>query len=348
MTGVHSSSRPASVRISRVLPWPRSPSRTRSCPASRARSSCGSTVSSKPTMPGNGSRPARSAASRLSRISVLDAARCAVRRTRAARRRVLGRVVRRAVGASPAALTPRRSERSGARIAAGRSGLGQRTDGACAQCDVGRHAAAPRRHAHRAIALGPRHLDPQPAARPPCGRPHRGVRGAHRVDDVHDGLDAVTSRRSPRPAWPRTAPRSRTTSPPPTTCSPPLGARASARVVWASSETVLGCRSATDPATTRHIDRPPRSRSAPAAAHRCRRGVRDGPPVRRWVPDRRWSELRSPVMDRDDDASVPACRRRPAVAQLELWGYIDGRDGAQAVRRASSTARPATPASRSS
>ena len=51
-TGVHSSSSPTRVRISRVLPWPRSPSSTRSCPASRARSSWGSTVSSKPTMPG--------------------------------------------------------------------------------------------------------------------------------------------------------------------------------------------------------------------------------------------------------------------------------------------------------
>ena len=34
MTGVHSSSSPTSVRISRVLPWPRSPSSTMSWPAS--------------------------------------------------------------------------------------------------------------------------------------------------------------------------------------------------------------------------------------------------------------------------------------------------------------------------
>ena len=44
MTGVHSSSRPTSVRSSRVLPWPRSPSSTTSWPASSARSSCGMTV----------------------------------------------------------------------------------------------------------------------------------------------------------------------------------------------------------------------------------------------------------------------------------------------------------------
>ena len=55
----------------RVLPWPRSPSSTRSCPASSAVSSSGSTVSSKPTIPGNASSPARSRASRFSRISLL-------------------------------------------------------------------------------------------------------------------------------------------------------------------------------------------------------------------------------------------------------------------------------------
>ena len=40
-TGIHSSSSVLSVRMSRVLPWPRSPSSTRSCPASSALSSCG-------------------------------------------------------------------------------------------------------------------------------------------------------------------------------------------------------------------------------------------------------------------------------------------------------------------
>ena len=70
-TGVHSSSRPTSVRIRRVLPWPRSPSRTRSWPAMRARSTSGSTVSSKPTMPGRLGSPRPRRASRLARISAL-------------------------------------------------------------------------------------------------------------------------------------------------------------------------------------------------------------------------------------------------------------------------------------
>src|SRR5580658_5232897 len=71
MTGVHSSSSPTRVRISRVLPWPRSPSRMMSCPAIRARSRCGCTVWPKPTMPGNGSCPDRSMASRFCLISAL-------------------------------------------------------------------------------------------------------------------------------------------------------------------------------------------------------------------------------------------------------------------------------------
>ena len=46
ITGVHSSNRSTSARITRVLPWPRSPSSTMSCPARMARSISGSTVSS--------------------------------------------------------------------------------------------------------------------------------------------------------------------------------------------------------------------------------------------------------------------------------------------------------------
>src|SRR5690606_22937961 len=71
ITGVHSSSNPTSVRANRVLPCPRAPSSTTSWPASDARSSCGTTVSENPTMPGHGSRPARNAVSRLSLISAL-------------------------------------------------------------------------------------------------------------------------------------------------------------------------------------------------------------------------------------------------------------------------------------
>ena len=58
--GSHSSSRPTSERIMRVLAWPRSPRRMMSCPASRAFSSWGSTVSSNPGPRPPAARPRRS------------------------------------------------------------------------------------------------------------------------------------------------------------------------------------------------------------------------------------------------------------------------------------------------
>ena len=73
ITGVHSSSRPVNARSSRVLPCPRSPSRTMSWPAMRARSSCGRTVSSKPRMPGHTASPCAPAASRARRLSRISA-----------------------------------------------------------------------------------------------------------------------------------------------------------------------------------------------------------------------------------------------------------------------------------
>ena len=106
------------VRSSRVLPWPRSPSSTTSCPASSARSSCGSTVDSKPRMPGHGSRPARSAASRFRGISSLTdfgaETPCSAERERAeGPGQVCG-------GCRGTRATLRRGHRAGASIAGGR------------------------------------------------------------------------------------------------------------------------------------------------------------------------------------------------------------------------------------
>ena len=70
MIGIHSSSSPTSVRIRRVLPWPRSPRSTMSCRRA-APLDLGTTVSSKPTMPGSVGSPAASRAMRLERISAL-------------------------------------------------------------------------------------------------------------------------------------------------------------------------------------------------------------------------------------------------------------------------------------
>ena len=42
----------------------------------------------------------------------------------------------------------------------------------------------------------------------------------------------------------------------------------------------------------------------------------------------------SNVMDPDDYAGFPAFDADPRLRKWNLWGYIDARDGAQAVRRA--------------
>ena len=55
----------------------------------------------------------------------------------------------------------------------------------------------------------------------------------------------------------------------------------------------------------------------------------------RWQPELTMVGLRfSNVMDVADYAEFPAFDDDPQLRAWNLWGYIDGRDGAQAVRRA--------------
>ena len=55
----------------------------------------------------------------------------------------------------------------------------------------------------------------------------------------------------------------------------------------------------------------------------------------RWEPDLKVAALRfSNVMRPDDYARFPSWQDDPAARRWNLWGYIDGRDGAQAVRLA--------------
>ena len=53
----------------------------------------------------------------------------------------------------------------------------------------------------------------------------------------------------------------------------------------------------------------------------------------RWDPELSISALRfSNVMDPDDYAAFPSFDADPMLRKWNLWGYIDARDGAQAVR----------------
>ena len=108
-----------------------------------------------------------------------------------------------------------------------------------------------------------------------------------------------------------------------------LGVRS---VVWASSETVLGLPFDTPPpyvpVDEEYDPRPESTYSLnkaleeEMARHFCR-----------WDPELTMVGLRfSNVMDPEDYAAFPAFDADAELRKWNLWGYIDARDGAQAVR----------------
>jgi nucleoside-diphosphate-sugar epimerase len=61
----------------------------------------------------------------------------------------------------------------------------------------------------------------------------------------------------------------------------------------------------------------------------------------RWDPELSITGLRfSNVMDPEDYERFPQFDSDPTARKFNLWGYIDGRDGAQAVARALENAKP--------
>ena len=106
------------------------------------------------------------------------------------------------------------------------------------------------------------------------------------------------------------------------------------RVVWASSETVLGLPF-TDPPPYIPVDEeyPPRPNSTYSLVKTLEEEM--ARQFCRWVPDLRMVGLRfSNVMDPADYAQFPDFDADSRLRSWNLWGYIDGRDGAQAVRLA--------------
>jgi nucleoside-diphosphate-sugar epimerase len=105
-------------------------------------------------------------------------------------------------------------------------------------------------------------------------------------------------------------------------------------IVWASSETVLGLPFDVPPPYI-PVDEayPPRPESTYSmvkaleeemAGHFCR-----------WDPELKMIGLRfSNVMEPDDYLAFPGYDADARLRNWNLWGYIDARDGAQAVRRA--------------
>ena len=103
------------------------------------------------------------------------------------------------------------------------------------------------------------------------------------------------------------------------------------RVVWASSETVLGLPFDRPPAFA-PIDEshPPRPETSYALSKLVGETMADQLARRSGIP---FLGLRiSNIMEPDDYAAFQTWQDDPAVRRWNLWGYVDARDVAQAVR----------------
>ncbi|HSU45995.1 MAG TPA: NAD(P)-dependent oxidoreductase [Arthrobacter sp.] len=112
------------------------------------------------------------------------------------------------------------------------------------------------------------------------------------------------------------------------------------KVVYASSETVLGLPFDVDPPYI-PVDEeyPPRPESTYSLVKRLEEQM--AVEMTRWDPELSITGLRfSNVMDEADYARFPSFDADATLRKWNLWGYIDGRDGAQAVVRALENAKP--------
>jgi nucleoside-diphosphate-sugar epimerase len=106
------------------------------------------------------------------------------------------------------------------------------------------------------------------------------------------------------------------------------------RVVWASSETILGLPFDREQPAYAPIDEdhPPYPESSYALSKLL--GEELGRQLNRWT-GRPFLALRfSNIMEPDDYAGFPAFWDDPASRRWNLWGYVDARDAAQSCRLA--------------
>jgi nucleoside-diphosphate-sugar epimerase len=105
-------------------------------------------------------------------------------------------------------------------------------------------------------------------------------------------------------------------------------------IVWASSETVLGLPFDTPPPYV-PVDEnyPPRPESTYSLVKTLEEAM--AAQLCRWDPDLKMFGLRfSNVMRPEDYARFADFQHDAALRKWNLWGYIDARDGAQAIRLA--------------
>jgi nucleoside-diphosphate-sugar epimerase len=112
------------------------------------------------------------------------------------------------------------------------------------------------------------------------------------------------------------------------------------RVVYASSETVLGLPFDADPPYIPVDEEYP---ARPESTYSLVKHLEEQMAIQltRWDPNLSITGLRfSNVMDPDDYERFPQFDADARARKFNLWGYIDGRDGAQAVARALEHGRP--------
>ncbi|GAA1939778.1 NAD-dependent epimerase/dehydratase family protein [Agromyces allii] len=112
------------------------------------------------------------------------------------------------------------------------------------------------------------------------------------------------------------------------------------RIVTASSETVLGLPFDVPPPYIPVDEEYP---ARPESTYSLVKHLEETMAIElvRWNPELSVTALRfSNVMDPDDYAAFPDFDADATLRKWNLWGYIDARDGAQAVSRALAAARP--------
>jgi nucleoside-diphosphate-sugar epimerase len=112
------------------------------------------------------------------------------------------------------------------------------------------------------------------------------------------------------------------------------------KVVYASSETVLGLPFDVDPPYIPVDEEYP---ARPESTYSLAKHLEEQMAIEmtRWDPELSITGLRfSNVMDPEDYENFPSFDADPKLRKWNLWGYIDGRDGAQAVARALEYGKP--------
>ncbi|WP_225753400.1 NAD(P)-dependent oxidoreductase [Actinotalea sp. Marseille-Q4924] len=112
------------------------------------------------------------------------------------------------------------------------------------------------------------------------------------------------------------------------------------RIVYASSETVLGLPFDTPPPYVPVDEEYP---ARPESTYSLVKHLEEQMAIQltRWDPELSITALRfSNVMDVEDYAEFPSFDADAQLRRWNLWAYIDGRDGAQAVARALERAEP--------